>query len=543
MAAVMKSSVFFQRLSTDGNVVLKRVIRSICCFGAGVLLAGTVAAAENGECHNIEIRDSYHDGDTVEVPERSVLYGSLEKNPDKLDLILKTLEKQCKDSDAEACLRLGDVNYFEELARVLITEDLCDMTFVALDRKLKKRSAKYYDLACELGKAQGCGNAAMVIEEFLSDEKEMARVIDLYKRGCDDGDGRSCSRLAMIYYTGYGTESNHRKAYEYLKKAHEYPFVDTYDLAGLLYLNGEFLGRDFKLAFENFKKGCELGSGFSCGQLGAMYHGGLSVEKNRDTALNYFSRGCNLDDGSSCFYAGLHYLNRNNTESDYVHAVDYFEDGCDLDEASSCFYLGYMNKHGLGTPEDYRQALIYLKRGCSYRDSVSCRKVDMHADYLLSAAKNNVKRAEIQLDNVDFDKKLDGSVKEMLEIIDGQCRTDNAESCTFLGEFYSESQKDMGDDDKRFKVVTYLKKACDLKNADGCYDLGMIYYDLFVKSHSKADLVASNDFLKAANEYFPSMRNSSMYNRTSSILNYFDSTPAGLKKVSKKHQTSRHRSR
>ena len=270
MAAVMKSSVFFQRLSADGNIALKRVIRRICCFGAGVLLAGTVAAAENGNCCNIEVRDGYHDDDTVAVPEKSVLYGSLEKNPDKLDLILKTLEKQCKGNVAEACMRLGDVHYFEELARVLITEDLCDTTFVVLDRKLKKRSAKYYDRACELGKAQGCGNAAMVMEDFLADEKEMDGVINLYKRGCDEGDERSCSRLAMVYYTGYGTESSHKKAYEYLKKANEYPFVDTYDLAGLLYLNGEFVGRDYKLAFDNFKKGCELGSGFSCGQLGAM---------------------------------------------------------------------------------------------------------------------------------------------------------------------------------------------------------------------------------------------------------------------------------
>lgn len=53
----------------------------------------------------------------------------------------------------------------------------------------------------------------------------------------------------------------------------------------------------------------------------------------------------------------------------------------------------------------------------------------------------------------------------------------------------------------------------------------MLYYESFIASHRKEELFYANTYFRDAAKYFPSMRNSSMYNRTSVILDYFDSSP------------------
>ena len=195
----MKSSENSQtgRLAQGGG--MRALVRGIARTGVCLLFIGA-AAAEEPDCRQTVYRDNYQqqNEDLLVDLDRAILYGSLEQHADKLNLILTSLEKSCNEQDAEACVRLGDINYFEELARVLITEDLCDLTFTEMDIKLKKRSALYYEKACDLKKAQSCGNAAMVHEQFLSNLKDIGRVTELYERGCNLGDGRSCSKLAMI---------------------------------------------------------------------------------------------------------------------------------------------------------------------------------------------------------------------------------------------------------------------------------------------------------------------------------------------------------
>lgn len=521
----MNSTGFYQTVFSSR----KRRFYGLFSCSAMMLCASffMTGSAEASNCKSITLREGYLSdfSEITEELDRSVLYGSLDKHSDKADLIIKTLERDCSHKDSEACIRLGDIHYFGELANFLIKEDLCDHPFDEVDRRLRKRSAFYYGQACDLKIPAGCGSTRLAMEPFVFDAKEAEKVAKVYEKGCNLGDKLSCSRLAMIYYTGYGVVRDRQLAYDYLKKSEDSDFSDVYDLKGLFHYNGEFLARDPKLAFENYRKGCDSGSGFSCGQLGALYYTDNSAGKNMEAAMAAFEKGCSLGDGNSCFYAGSSYLNRKNSDIDYNRAYQFFDDGCDLGEASSCFYLGYMNEYGLGVKNDYRQALIYVRRGCSYRDEPACRKLGLPPSYLLFTLKNNLNRAVLgPEEDMVIDENMEPSVTRMLAQLTHQCSQKNADACSFLGEFYIET-RDASGRLQVLKATDYMKKGCDLQYADACYNLGMLYYESFIASHRKEELFYANTYFRDAANYFPSMRNSSMYNRTSVILDYFDSSP------------------
>lgn len=176
--------------------------------------------------------------------------------------------------------------------------------------------------------------------ESKSCKREYRLALTLAPKGCDNGIGADCNTLAVLYEDGVGTEKNIAKAQEYYKRACQLGGSDHN--ACILIGEKYFLENDHVQAAKYFSKGCNSGKkpsqdGVACRLTGSLYLQGEGVEQNTATAMQYFEKGCQFgDEEDSCYIIGSAYLTGLGVSGDEEKALTYLTKSCNAGNQEAC---------------------------------------------------------------------------------------------------------------------------------------------------------------------------------------------------------------
>ncbi len=229
--------------------------------------------------------------------------------------------RACQQGDALACLNLG--RHHLEGGEL---------------QHNPSRALGYFRSACDLGRSEGCSNAA----GMLFDEDEMnqpLRAMPLYARACELGDLRACT------------------------------------VAGMIYAEGNNVPQDYTRAESFFRRACDRGDVDGCRALGIMYNGGEGVVQNHRRAAEYFLRACEhstplsgevgFGSGDICFSFGERFERGTGVRQDHARAAEFFTRGvrylkhtCSAGRYENCHALGFQFESGQGVPRNYVYAYL-----------------------------------------------------------------------------------------------------------------------------------------------------------------------------------------
>ena len=140
---------------------------------------------------------------------------------------------------------------------------------------------------------------------------------------------------------------------------------------------------------------------------------------------------------------GRHYHLR----EDFQLEETYFEKACSMNYGDGCYHLGVKYAR-----RNYKLAKMYYEKACNLNVVKGC--LDIGRFYLLGRGV----RQDYQKAKTYFDKAC-STLKH------------GPECCYKVGNYYSLNLRDYQ------QAKTYYEKSCNLNDAQGCFNLGMLYED------------------------------------------------------------------
>ena len=196
-------------------------------------------------------------------------------------------QKACEKRSATGCVNLGDM-YSE--GRGLGKDD--------------DKALSFYELACGIDGARGCGLAAKTIfGRRTPSADDVAHAVDLARRGCQKKDGVSCAVLASAYESG------------------KPPTV----------------ARDFVRAFASYDDACDAGAADGCMKAAQMLERGLGTTRDMTRARNRYTMACLRRDAKGCAATAAFYLRGDGgAQADPSRAKILYGRACALGDKPSC---------------------------------------------------------------------------------------------------------------------------------------------------------------------------------------------------------------
>jgi len=244
--------------------------------------------------------------------------------------------------------------------------------------------------------------------------------------------------LAKHYYYGYGVKKNINKALKYAQIACNENEPNSCNGAGWIYQHDK---KDLDVALSYFLRACKMNLAKACNNAGIIYHN----RKDYKNAVKYYKRACDLGYSWGCSNLAWHYYNGKGVEKNINMIYKYSKKAYELNNKNSLKLGYYYDKYA----KDYDKAFKYYKIACDNNDSVACSNIS----WLVISKK--IKNAKI--DNAKF------YAKKAIQI-----DPKNSNAYNDLGIYYN-------------KVYNYklayenFKKACELDNKYGCYNLAGLY--------------------------------------------------------------------
>jgi TPR repeat protein len=193
-------------------------------------------------------------------------------------------------------------------------------------------------------------------------------------------------------------------------------------------------------------KGCERNDAAACYRLGRAYRLGVGVRSNRAIAQKLFAQACDADQGDACMeLADLQRRGGNIGQLNGQFALH--QRGCQLNALAACDALAddYLGGEGVGTDATRGEAL--LRDGCARGFEQSCSNL-----------------AQRLIQGWEIERNED----EAIVLLDAQCRRGYAQGCTNAGSLLRDLPQHA---DLR---ADFLNRACDLKEGESCYTLGLL---------------------------------------------------------------------
>lgn len=287
--------------------------------------------------------------------------------------------------------------------------------------------ARKWEQRCYKGKTADCLTLARAFETGAGDLKADSRIaIGYYRLACEKGSGSGCATVAMMARGG---------------------------LAGFT---------NVKFATDNAARGCEqLNSQASCAWLGMAYYTGDARPQDKSRAVQLWRTACQAkgteakDDG--CRFLADHLWNT----GDLVQQKEAFQiylDRCEPgNRAWACLESARILESGRIIKKDVTTAATLLEHACLKADG---NRTEACAKY-------------------GAQKILSGIAKDVImgeDMLDAACRAEIAESCYAIGKL-GLNQSNRHAKTSKGEGGYYVRRACDLGYATGCYLLGKAYQD------------------------------------------------------------------
>ena len=305
-----------------------------------------------------------------------------------------------------------------------------------------------YEDACN----QGSGEACAVYGNVLLEARN-AEAVNVLERACDRGSGAGCTHLGYLYVTGLLVPKNDIRALDFYTRGCNYGDARGCYNMGTLHDRGRGTSVSAMRAMSAYEQACAAGNSMACTDAGFLYERGLGTMKNPARAAEMYRLGC---EGSpcepsnivGCVNLGKAYRDGLGVAKDPSRAAEIFRTVCEKkveagDEESrvrACALYGAFQIAGLGVTKDVEAGLARSEDGCARGDALGCFNV----------AANHA-----------FDEDFPSAAKYYAKA----CELNDAESCYELGILYDEAK---GVPYDPVRSATLFRRACDGGLAKAC---------------------------------------------------------------------------
>lgn len=192
-----------------------------------------------------------------------------------------------------------------------------------------------YGLACRLGIGEACAALAVMFEQGLGGEQDLASARTSYETACADELAGACARLSQMQFYGMGGPVNLSSALENASTACELGDQNGCNTALLISFGpGQVDGpvEDYQI--------CEAGDAVACRELGDRLLSQSAVDPNNAVLARLaFGEACGLGDQMGCAVYGALLYEGLGGEVDTEFGLLLVRDGCDSGVEEACAYL------------------------------------------------------------------------------------------------------------------------------------------------------------------------------------------------------------
>jgi TPR repeat protein len=169
--------------------------------------------------------------------------------------------------------------------------------------------------------------------------------------------------------------------------------------------------------------------------------------KNPAQAHPWVRRACDLRNAQACAVMGEAYERGYGMPVDYVMAGKLYDFSCSAGDGDACCSYGRMIVDGRGVPRDIGRAESYFDRGCQMSSGLACTDAGIWTSkpFLQTGRLPNLRTA--------------------LEYYEKACELKDAIGCNNLGGFYEGGYGTAAD---TFRAQLYFERACKLGREESC---------------------------------------------------------------------------
>lgn len=283
---------------------------------------------------------------------------ALEESEEAAKEIIALYSIGCGRGDSVACVELGAA------------------FFSLKDPGLSAKAAMYFDRACDLGSAIGCGDLGLSVHAGKGIARDAGRAKALFEDACSEGEGRFCLELGAMLLTGEGGAQDLPRAKGLFEVACKGEQPIACMNLGSMYLEGVGVDQSFKRAEELLSKACEANVGGGCRLLGWMREEARGAPRDLPMAAGLYARGCTMGDATACSELGRMHFDGLGILRDEARAVDLFQKACDAGVGFACHNVAIALTDGRGVAKDPARATEFHKRACEAGMDRSCRMLE-----------------------------------------------------------------------------------------------------------------------------------------------------------------------
>ncbi|PSM51741.1 Sel1 domain-containing protein [Campylobacter blaseri] len=214
---------------------------------------------------------------------------------------------------------------------------------------------------------------------------------------------------------------------------------------------------DYEKYIISLDESCKKNDLKSCHNLATAFYEGVIIQQDLNAAFILYNKACNGKFLESCFNVGVMSENGQGVKKDEFLAFDKYSLTCTKDKKNrykqsvGCPNLAILYIDGRGVKQDYKKGIEILDETCKNSNIKSCDIITkIYKDGYLG---------------------IKPRPEEFKKILEQQCKKSNAIFCHKLAdELLSKNDNNLYE-----KAILILKKACDLKLAKSCLDLGVLY--------------------------------------------------------------------
>ncbi|WP_334195386.1 tetratricopeptide repeat protein [Pararhodobacter sp.] len=280
---------------------------------------------------------------------------------EELPAAVTLFEQACDAGLGRACANLADrieegrAPGYDPLRMQPLRERACDLfephaciqagyALTQTDPPETLGALRRFEIACDLGLADGCYRAGAVMRDATDMEFGWRARQEAFGRGCDGGVAESCYEVAVgLVYGEDGTGS----------------LADPGEQAQGVAM---------------FDQLCTDRDPWACTDLGYLYSEGLAVTRDPARAVALSARACALGLAVGCNNLAVHLATGDGLPQNLPQAARYYEQGCAGGSGLACLNLGDMLAAGdLGTPDPAR-AQAAFRKGCDLGEAEACTR-------------------------------------------------------------------------------------------------------------------------------------------------------------------------
>ena len=351
---------------------------------------------------------------------------------------------------------------------------------------------------------------------FLLHANNPEKGLEFIKKAAEQKYVEAEYQLGSIYYDGKYVEQDYALAFEWLKKA----AVESHPIAlfelGVMYHKGQYVPVDEEQAFRLYLRSAEAGYGLAMANVGMRYVQGRGVRQDIPEGITWLERGVASHSSESMVWLGNLYREGTYVSADRQQAMKLYYQSAEFDDRVGMFYLGFMQEEsnpseavawyeracrlgdmtaaynlstlygkGQGVEKNEQRALEYTRMaaeggeplaqynlGYFYSNGERGLKVDKAEalKWYLRAAEQGDSKSMLKI--ADFYRLGDGLEKDEQQAISWYQRAaklNNRKAYNWLGVLAESSDPT--------QAMAYFKKAFELGNPHGAYNLANYYYE------------------------------------------------------------------